>query len=125
MNIKEYEELFGKYEEQPKDLSDIVYYYATKKDCEKISKINNKHKEEKLKIPKRCKICKNCKYFDRYWHGYDDYDCYCHNYKNTWSKNKFGYREVKEHNSCDEWEWNEWQLVDPRTGTTLNASLYK
>lgn len=127
MDIKEYEELFGKYEVQSEDLSNIINCYATKEMCEKLakSKKNIKRKKKKLDIPERCKICDNCEYLNRYWYACDDYDCYCGNYKSTWGRNKFGYREVKETDSCDEWEWNKWQLVDPNTWTTLNADLYE
>lgn len=125
MDIREYEELFGKYEEQLEDSSEIIYRYATKEMCERVAKSNKQHKRKGMKIPERCKICENCDSFNRYWYACDDYDCYCQNYKNTWSRNRFGYREVKEDDSCDYWEWNGWQLVDPETNSTLDASLYE
>ena len=123
MNIQEYEELFGKYKSEHKEQlisCDDIVSYATKEECEKL---NNKHTRKKLEIPKKCKICTNCKYLYEHWYECDCYDTYC-THSDRQRRRDLSYCSTREKGSCDKWEWNAWQLVNPDTWTTLCATDY-
>ena len=123
MNIQEYEELFGSYESHDDEEFDneCVVSYATKKECEKLIK---KYKRKICRIPKRCKICVNCSYLYEHWWECDCYDTYCTHPENQ-HRRYLGYCPTDEKDTCNKWEWNKWQLVDPETWTTLDTRYYK
>ena len=77
-----------------------------------------KTKKQKHKILERCKICINCKYLYEHQYEIDAYDTYCTHPDNQ-ERRYLGYRPIDEEDSCDKWKWNEWQIVDPETWTTL------